>query len=331
MPQPATVARVPALEAQFAERWHVAYSYLSSVPPSEFDVDKSLANQARFDALDEKVVERYEQSLADGDVFPAVVAYRPGRAASAKLVIVDGNHRLVAHTRANLPLAVYEIERGTRRETIVLMTYVLNATHGLPSAEEERIASAVYLIQSGASQESAARELKVPLRLVKKAMAKARSDERAAEAGVNLREWDSLAGSIRNRLLNVSTDEGFAGAAHLAFAAKLDYNEVGELIALLNGSRSAAKQRAILKSETERYAERVQRTAAGVLSSAERRAMTPKARVAMMLGQVLGLPEDFTALAKSYSGEERHETAQRLSDAGERLRKLALTLDPSLS
>jgi hypothetical protein len=322
--------RRPDIEADLADKFHVNYTLLHEVPTDQFDIDKSLANQARFEPLDEETVDTYREAVERGDEFPAVVAYRPGRALGAKLVIIDGNHRLVAHDRAGKPINVYEVERTTKGNTIALMTYAFNTKHGRPTSEEERVSHAIYLIDNGAPQEAAAAAVNVPMRLLKRALAKANADRRADEVGVDRREWESLAGTARSRLLNISTDEGFGSAVHLAYAARLGAEEVFDLVTLLNNSgKSGTKQRNLVKAETDRYSERIQDVGAGVLGSSGRKPTSPKGRVGMILGQVLALPDDLGAIARAYADNERPEAAGRLLDASERLRKLATTIDPS--
>jgi hypothetical protein len=319
------------IEQELTERYHVEFTYLPGVSTSEFDIDKSLKNQARFDAIDEATVELYKEAALRGDAFPAVLAYRPGRSANAKLVSIDGNHRLVSHDQAGVPLDVYEIARGTKPQTIALMTFSFNTKHGRPTSEAERVSQALYLIDNGAGQEAAAAAVNVPVRIVKKAVLKAGADKRADEVGVDRREWEALPQTSRSRLLNIGTDEGFHDAVHLAYAARLDSNEIFELTTLLNTSKSATKQRAILKAETARYADRIQDVAGGALGNAGRKPMTPKGRLMMILGQVTALPDDTRAVASSFSAQEKTDAASRLMTASEHLRKVALALDPKIT
>jgi hypothetical protein len=321
------LGRRPDIETELSDRYHVDWAYLHAVDVSEFDVDKSLQNQARFEALDEDTVEQYREAVLRGDPFPAVIAYRPRK--NGKLLIIDGNHRLVAHERAERPIEVYEVAQGTRPQTVALMTFAFNTRHGRPTSEEERVSQALYLIDNGASIGAAASAVNVPERIVKRAVARANADKRADEVGADRREWDALAASTRSRLLNITTDEGFKDAVHLAFAARLGSEETFELVSLLNSSKSATKQRALVKAESQRYSDRIQDAAGGVLTTADRRAVGPKQRIGMALGQVMALPDDIRAIAKTYAAAEKSAVAAQLIDASERLRKIALALDSS--
>lgn len=322
--------RRPDIEAKLREQYAVDFEYVTNVSPGAFDIDKSLKNQARFEPLDEDTVALYQEGVERGDAFPAVLAWRPGRGNNPKLEIIDGNHRLVAHERAGAPLDVYEIDRATKRQAVALMTFAFNTTHGRPTTEEERISQALYLIDNGASQGEAAAAVNLAMNVLKRAINKAKADQRADEVGADRREWDQLPNSIKNRLLNISTDEGYHDAIHLAFAAKLGADEAFDLVNLLNTSKSGNKQRQIVKAQTEAYQERIQDNAGGVLGTGGRRPMTPKARLNMLLGQVTGLPDDVDAIARAYVDVDRGEGGRKVLDASEKLRKVAYAIDPTL-
>lgn len=328
----AQASRDPRVERRLEEEFHVGYQFVPNVDVDQFDVEASLQNQARFTAIDEKVVERYTEAVLRGEVLPAPIAHRPGRAKTAKLVSVDGNHRLVAHQRAGLPLpGVYELDRGVKAQTINTMMNVFNAEHGSPLSDDERVYAALHYINNGLNLEEAAAVTKAPLKLLRKAVAQERADKRAREIGVEPKKWDPLPQSAKAAINRISTDEGFEGALNLAVAAKLDVNEIFDLVALLNTSKSASRQRTLLNSERDRYGERIQAAASRLPTGAglKGRAVTPRSRVGMVVGQALALPDDMATLARSWKGEERRETAKRLDDAIARLTKLKLALEES--
>lgn len=314
-------ARRPDIESELSEKYGVKWAFLDAVPTSQFDYDRSMHNQARFEAVDEKTVELYTEAVKRGDVFPAVIAYRPS--ARGRFVMIDGNHRLSAHVRAEQPLAVYEIDRSTNPRTIALMTFAFNTRHGRPTSEQERVTQAVYLVENGASIDAAASAVSIAPRVLKKAMARSAADARADEVGLKRNEWDTLAATTKSRLVNISTDEGFHDAALLTYAAKLDAQEVFELVALLNATKSGTKQREIVKQQREMHSERIHAAAGGVLTTADRRALGPKQRLGMSLGQVLALPEDDKAIVSAFAAAERADAAKRLLSASERLARLA--------
>jgi hypothetical protein len=318
-------ARRPDVEHDLNEKYHVQWDFLSNVSPSMFDVDKSLHNQARFEPLDPKTVAEYADAVTRGDIFPAVVAYRPGK--SRKLVVIDGNHRLAAHQKGGRALAVYELDPETDPRTIALLTFALNTRHGRPTMEAERIAQAIYLVDNGASQDHAAAAVNLSPRILKRALTRQSSDRRADEVGLKRNEWDTLAAAVKSRLVNVATDEGFRAAAELAYAARLDAAEAFQLVGLVNSTKSGARQAEIVAQQRDQYRDRIQDSGGGVLGTADRRTQGPKQRVALALGQITALPEDDEMILRSFAAPERETAAKRMRDAGERLVRLAGRLE----
>lgn len=316
--------RRPDVEKELTEKYHVKWSYLPQVPIASFDLDKSLHNQARFEAIDEKTVESYTEAVKRGDAFPAVLAYRPSP--RARLVMIDGNHRLSAHIRAEKPVDVYEVDRSTDARTIALMTFAFNTRHGRPTTEAERVTQAQYLVENGASIDHAAAAVSIAPRVLKRALARSAADQRADEVGLRRNEWDSLNATVKSRLKDIATDEGFGDAAKLAYAAKLDANEVFELVALLNSTKSGTRQRAIVKQQREMHSDRIQAAAGGLLGTADRKALGPKQRLNMALGQALALPDDDDVIVKTYAVAERAAAAKRLKETSDRLARLATAL-----
>ena len=316
--------RRPDIETDLNDKYHVQWTYLHAVPTNQFDIDKSLRNQARFEALDEETAAIYQEGVERGDAFPAVLAQRQGRGANPKFVIIDGNHRLIAHERAGAAIDVYEVDPGTKAQTVNLMTYSFNTRHGKATSEEERVHSALYLIANGASLPEAAGVLNVPERVVRKAQLRAKGDARAKEVGVDMRIWDNLPQTARSRLVNISTDEGFHGAVELTAQAALTSEEVFELVQLLNESKSATRQRKLLSNEKQRFLDRIQASAGGVLATGGTlRAMSPRARLGTAIGQALALPDDSDALVSSYAETEREEIAENLIAISEKFAKMA--------
>lgn len=314
--------RRPDIEADLNDKYHVKWSYVSHVKTVEFDVDKSRHNQARFEPIDEKVVATYTDAVKRGDAFPAVLAWKPS--VTSRYVVIDGNHRLAAHIRAEKPLAgVYEIDPTTDPRTVAVMTFAFNTRHGMATTEAERTQGAVYLVDNGASVETAASAVNLPVRIVKKALARNAADARADEVRMPRNEWDTLSAVVKARLWNITTDEGFADAAKLAYMAKLDTQEVFELVALLNATKSGMRQRAMVAHQSEIWRDRIQAGVGGMLSTADRRKLGPKQRVSLALAQTMALPEDDQAIVSAYALPERPAAAKRMREASLRLAHLA--------
>lgn len=322
--------RRPDIENEMSEKYHVSWTFTPGVDTGQFNVDAGLTNQARFEALNEDTVEQYKEAIVRGDAFPAVIASRPRK--NARLVIIDGNHRLTAHIRAEMPIDVYELATGTRPQTIMLMTYSFNTRHGRPTTEDERVHQALFLIDNGASVDVAAGAVNIPARIVKAAKTRANAERRAAEVGVDPREWDTLNHGVHNRLLSIATDEGFKDAAHLAYAAKLSNDEAKELASRMNSSSSAAKQRALVKAARAEYEDRIQSGGGGVLrTSRQTHGQTPRTRLARALGMVLAIPDDATGIARSILDAERRDIAKECLNAAATLSKIATAIDPSVA
>lgn len=320
----AELGRRPDIERALTDEYHVKWTFHAGMPVADFDMEKSLHNQARFEAVNQTTVEEYAEAVKRGDIFPAVIAYRPGP--RARLIIIDGNHRLGAFYKAGVPIDVYEVDRNTDKRTIALMTFAFNTKHGRPTSEEERISQAKYLVDNGSSIAHAAAAVSLPQNVLKRALARSTADARADEVGIKRSEWDSLAASARGRLKDIFTDEGFADATKLAFQARLEVQEVFDLVALLNTSRSGAKQRALVAQQREVHRDRIQQGAGGVLTSNDRKAQSPRTRLAMSLGQVMALPEDIPTIVAMYAAPERKEAAKKVQEAADRLAAVAAAL-----
>lgn len=99
-----TVGGDPKIEA-YLDKKGVSWQFHPGVDPDQFDSNKSLNNQARFQAIDEKRVDQYAEAMKRGDEFPPVIAHGH----MGKLVIADGNHRMQSAIKAKKPLNVYVI------------------------------------------------------------------------------------------------------------------------------------------------------------------------------------------------------------------------------
>jgi hypothetical protein len=316
----ATGSRRPEVEDELTNRYHVKWTYHTDVKPSAFDSDKSLHNQARNEPIDQALVDIYTEAVKRGDKFPAVLAYRP--LARARFVMIDGNHRLAAHTADDKPLDMYEIDRDTHPRTIALLTFAMNAHHGKPTSPEERVQHAIYLVDNGASAGAAAAAMNVGVGLIRKAITRGKADRRADAVGLRRNEWDALSVGVKTRLWNISTDEGFIAAARLAYASTLNITETFDLVSLLNDSKSGTRQEAIVAAHQQVYQQRIQADGSGILTTANKRHRTPKQWATLVIAQTLAMPENL-AIVGAFAEPERREASQRAREAGTRLIELA--------
>lgn len=325
--RPKNAGRRKEVEAWLDENG-VEWEYFPQLPTSDFDWEKSLRNQARvYNVLDEGVVANYTEAIQRGDQFPAVVAYKP--TARAKLIVVDGNHRMAAHMRAGeIPIDAYIVTKATG-QTVAMMSFAANAKHGLPTSFDERVHHAIWLVDNGATHDQAAAAMNIRVSELRKAWGRALSYRRALEVGLVSREWDSLTQTTKNRLNNLATDEGFRAAAQLAFRARLTAEEVFDLVAQVNTSRSGTKQAALVKAIEEQYKDRIAELAGGLAAGATKRARGPKQTFNWALSSIAALPEDLGSLASKFAEAEREEAAKRAREAAYRLHAFADKLESS--
>jgi hypothetical protein len=314
------------VEAELADKYGVKFIYVPAVSTSAFDTDKSLHNQARFIPLDESVVNTYAEAMRRGDSFPAVLAWKP--TANGLYRMIDGNHRLHASIRAEEPIDTYALDPATSPQVVMLMTYAYNAKHGLATSIPERIQQAVFLVDGGATIHSAAAAVNVDSKLISRAMQRSAADARADDVGFPRNQWDSgtFTTTSKTRLASIATDEGFREAIKLTYSARLGYEEVGQLVSQLKGSRSASRQVGIVKTFRDQYLDRIQDNAAGVMGASPKRKMAPKQRVRLAISQALSIPGENQTIAASFAPAERHDAVKKLHEAAGRLNDIATLL-----
>jgi hypothetical protein len=297
----------------------VKWTFHADVPLDAFNEDASMGNQVRFNPINDATVDQYAKAMEEGAKFPPILVHQKYN----KFVRLDGNHRVMASRKVGSK-GVHVYEAHVSGQQAVLLAFKANNRNGLPNTEEERIAHGIYLLRSGASLKTAAAEVVVPERALRAAWLKQEANARADEVGLLKREWESLTATVRGRLKNISTDEGFRAAALLCYKAKLGVDEVTELVTEVNQSKSGRKQESVVKAWSDAFAERIAQAAGGVLSDGGRgRGRTPRQTLGLALGSLGTLPEDMGSLAELYVGDERQETAAKARATGERLLVLA--------
>lgn len=309
---------------EYLESKGVAWTFRASVPVEEFDVDRSLRNQVRFEAVDEETVEVYAEAMRRGDVFPPNVVY----SANKKYVNIDGNHRLMSSVRAKKAVSgVYDVT-GADQRAMTVMAFELNTRHGKPTSEAERIQQALYLMELESTIEAAANAVNLPVRVIKKAVQKAATKARFDENGIAPAVTEKLTETIRWRLSQVTTDEGFVAAVNLVAAAKLSTDQVLDLVTRINSIRSSNGQVKMIEDVRADVLGDIQASGGGVLGAKNngKRVMGPRSRVALSLSSLEALPEDLSALQSVWVGHERDEIVKRAREGAKRLNALARAL-----
>lgn len=224
--------RRPEIEA-WLDVHGVAWEFDPVMPVESIDFDASLANQARLEALDEEAVERYSADMERGDVFPAVIIRRVGKAGARteKRILVGGNHRTAAARRAKRETLPAYIVKGDTAAIVRLM-YEDNRRHGLPLGEEERVLAALHLIEMGDAPSEAARTLGLTHTKVAQAHGAREADRRAAQLGVD--RFDKIPRSLKWRLQAIPHDRVFAYASTLTLDLGLSQKECYDLVTAVN-------------------------------------------------------------------------------------------------
>jgi len=90
----------------------------------------------------------------------------------------------------------------------------------------------------------------------------------------------------------IATDEGFRAGAMLAHRARLSTSEAVKLVSEVNGTKSGARQAAMVKNiEATAYIDRIRELAGGITIKGPGRGRGPKPRLGMALGSLGALPE----------------------------------------
>lgn len=311
--------RRPDIEKYLDSRG-VQYEFISDLSPARFDRDRSLHNQARLGKpLDMEVVKRYAAAMEAGEQFPPVLANEE----RGKLVILDGNHRLNASIDVNVPLDAYICTAATK--TLMLLTFEANTKHGLPSSEDDRLHHALFLMDNGLTLKEAATRLGISQSRLRKASTYQDADRRADDAGILRNHWDAIPGSSRIRLAMINTDEGFKAAVELVRDAGLGAEEISKVVTHLNENRSGDTQRQMIKALRDGMAERVADVALGGAARPGKRATGPQSRLAMIVGQIVGLPPA-SAFATQIPEQLREDTIKKLDEASERIAEIKAAL-----
>lgn len=298
----------------------VVFEFKADLPIDQFDLDRSLKNQARINqVLNEPQVETYVEAMKRGDVFPGVLCYKD----QGKYIAIDGNHRLqAAKIAGKKTVPAYIIDPKTDPKTIVLMTYEANAKHGLPNSVDERIRHAIYMVKNGTTQETAAARLNVTKAQLSRAYAKVKADDRAETVGLLRSKWEALPNQVRTRLGALQSDETFSKATDFVIRAKFNSEEVDDLVVRLNKERSTVKQSALIDDMVAANRERIQESGAGAYSRRSRN-QSPKQALFIAFGFIEGAYQKDAQLLDSVAVQEEDDLLKRIAAAKEHLDVMA--------
>ncbi len=293
----------PATETWLTELG-VTWRYEPALALDRIDHARSLANQARLEAIDGDVVDRYAADMARGDTFPPLLAHQTSR--RAKLTLLGGNHRHAAHLKNKHTAApVYIVECAP--EVAMRLMYEDNRRHGLPPSDAERIAQAVHLIDTGWSQAAAAECVGISVNKVQLSLTVVQADRRARSLGVD--GWAEIPKTVKARLNSLRSDPVFAKACELTVRCGLGQTVVNDLVTRLKEARSDQAALDLLGAELE----------ARGPSGAVKAKQTPRARMLSGLGHLAGLnPADVAGSCAN--ADQARSLGRQIADTQTRLK-----------
>lgn len=226
------------------QRRGVQYAKATGIPMNMIDTKRSRANQARRDPLVTDSVERFAQAFRQGRPFPPIVVYPQG----SRLVIIDGNNRHEAATRAKREFIFgIIISEATDSETIQLLTVEANSTHGVTPPVEWRVQQAFHLCNLGHGDELAAEAAGISLTQLRNARTAREAEQRAKALGVY--GFSELPLTAKQYMNAVKNEPVFFAAARLAAGARLSVDQVRDLIRAVRTGSSEAEQLAIIAEQ----------------------------------------------------------------------------------
>lgn len=247
--------RQPATET-WLDTLNLNWTYHPDLELHRVDERASRSNQARLEPIDPDVVDRYSDDYRNGDPFPPLLAVR--RARSPKVVLIGGNHRHAAAVAAgHTTHPAYLIDPGLDEATAIRLAYEDNRRHGFAPSDDERIAQAQYLIDSGLTQTDAARVVGISTGKIQRARAVTEADRRARRVELPA-DFELLAKTARSRLNSLRSDPVFAQAAELVLDARLQTDtEVYPLVTALNEQPSDEAAIAYIATRREELDDRI--------------------------------------------------------------------------
>jgi hypothetical protein len=302
----------PKIE-KILDDYGVRYELIRDVPTTRINREESLANQARFSALNLSVVAQYRRDLRNGDIFPAIVVHND--------IIVDGNHRWRAHSDEGLALAAYVLDADTEPDLVQKLTFKLNKPHGLNLSMDEKLAHAAYFVEAGMSHADAAQEMgidKVSRLTNHMLVVKANRDRERAK--ISNAVWNRIkSDGTRLRLGAVTTYPGMKLLAELVADAQLNTTQTSKLVREVNQHRGTDEQRDFILDLRDVYLPN------GKLPTQQNtgRGMGMRQQFGGLYAIAAKIGDDIEGVAKLYKGGERAKQAEKAREAATNLNKLA--------
>jgi hypothetical protein len=215
---------------------------LRMVSLSDIDKGASRANQARLEAIDPTLAERYTQSAKAGAVFPPLVLAEVGK----RLIVVDGNHRhegLIGAKRVEHLAYVIKVTEALRH----VMSAAANTLNGQPPTDEERRFHALQLSAGGYTQPRIAAMTGLTLGSVSRILRADRARKRCNDQKAALKLDDNVLEELGRIKSGVVLTFAVQQAAARHISSKVAHN----LASKVNGGHSEREQLALLDEFTD--------------------------------------------------------------------------------
>jgi hypothetical protein len=308
--------RDPKMEQMLRDQFNVDFAFMSGISVSQIDVKRSRNLNTRTEPINEPTKAKYIAALERDDKFPPVVLYKASGGKATKYSVADGVHRIAAHEALGFPVDAYVIDPSTPASTIVMIAYACNTKNGLPNTFEECVSHAIYFVDNGMRNKDAAALVGIKSSQLTFALNVREADNRAKEAGINVRKWEALGPSKRASLNRITTNPILKKAAMLAHDANLTSGAVNKLVVQLGKTKEPDKQSKWLDDERRLLRDDIDATAGGLTSA--KGAHTDKGRWALVRSQSLKLPDNPKIVSDLYKGDERIEAAEDFGLLGRR-------------
>lgn len=176
---------------------------LQRIPITQIDRTASLANQARFEPVQEALVERYTTALSQGAVFPPIIV----GIVNGKYVVADGNHRFLANEAADRDSILVYSFTISRDDFTTLSALANTRLNGAENTMSERLAHANDAVNRGANSVDAA----IQFGVTPNALATYRKAEatrlRLTALGMSVSSYAGLSDHALSKITTGMTDE----------------------------------------------------------------------------------------------------------------------------
>lgn len=229
----------------------VEWEYLRDIPIAQIDGKASAMNQARWrtqDRIMRDLVDTYGIAMLDGDVFPALVAYRRE---NGLYVLMGGNHRLLAAKAAGIRSVDAYLVKSSDPMMVRLITTTLNNLEGVRSSADDNIEQAKqWLKQYGRTIKEAAAWFRVKPDSLAEALRAEQAVTRLDALRIEIPE--KMARSTLSDLNGIPNDRALQETASLMIRAGLRGDEATRLIRAVRDQRTEDAQIATVEQWANR-------------------------------------------------------------------------------